>query len=100
MKRTNQFLDYAATHPDEILTYTPIDMALEVHSDASYLSETNARSCAEGRLFLSVDTRNTTNNWSVINISHIIKSVMNSSAEAELGALFINAQEAVPQKHK
>ena len=39
MTRFKQFLDYAATHQDAILTYKASDMVLSVHSDASYLSE-------------------------------------------------------------
>ena len=32
---------------------------------------------------------------SILNIAHIIKAVISPSAEAELGALFINTKEAV-----
>ena len=35
-----------------------------------------------------------TNNGAVLNILQIIKAVMSSAAEAELGALFINAKMA------
>ncbi len=35
------------------------------------------------------------NNGAVLNILQIIKAVMSSAAEAELGALFINAKTAV-----
>ena len=35
------------------------------------------------------------NNGSILNIAQIIKAVMSSAAEAELGALYINAREAV-----
>ena len=35
------------------------------------------------------------NNGSILNVAQIIKAVMSSAAEAELGALFINAREAV-----
>ncbi len=35
------------------------------------------------------------NNGAVLNISQIILAVMSSEAEAELGALFINAKTAV-----
>ena len=38
MKKTKQFLDYAATHQDATITYRASDMVLAVHSDASYLS--------------------------------------------------------------
>ena len=90
LKRTNNFLGYSATHPDAILTYTASDMVLEVHSETSCLSEPNKRSLTGGHLFLSVDTRNTTNNGAVINIYQIIKAVMTLAVEAELGDLFIN----------
>ena len=40
--KIKQFLDYAATHPDAIVTYNASDMVLAGHSDASYLSESNA----------------------------------------------------------
>ena len=35
------------------------------------------------------------NNGAILNIAKIIKAVMSSAAEAEVGALFINAKEAV-----
>ena len=56
MKKVNQFLDYAATHPDEIITYSASNMVLAGHSDASYLSETKARSRAGGPNFMSEDS--------------------------------------------
>ena len=39
------------------------------------------------------------NNGATITIAQIIKAVMSSAAEAELGALFINCQEAIPASH-
>jgi hypothetical protein len=56
MTKVQQFLDYAATHPDAIVTYRASDMILAGHSDASYLSETKARSRAGGHFFMSNDT--------------------------------------------
>jgi hypothetical protein len=41
---TNQLLDYLATHPDATLRYQASDMILHIHSNASYLSVSNARS--------------------------------------------------------
>ena len=38
------------------------------------------------------------NNGAVVNISQIIKAAMSSAAEAELGALFINAKTAVSMR--
>jgi hypothetical protein len=96
MQRTHHLLDYVATHPDAILSYAKSNMILGIHSDASYLSEPKARSRAGGHFFLSDGTDEAPNNGAILNISQIIKSVMSSAAEAELGALYINAREAVP----
>jgi hypothetical protein len=38
LKMVKQLLDYAATHPDAIVTYHASDMVLAAHSDALYLS--------------------------------------------------------------
>ena len=38
MKKVKHFLDYAASHPDAIITYRASDMVLSAHSNASYLS--------------------------------------------------------------
>ena len=42
LEKTMFFLDYVASHPDAILTYKASDMVLQVHSDASYLTEPEA----------------------------------------------------------
>jgi hypothetical protein len=48
---TNQMLDYLATHPDATIRYHTSDMILHIHSDASYLSVSNARSRLGGLFF-------------------------------------------------
>jgi hypothetical protein len=48
MAKATQFLDYAATHPDAIVTYHASKMVLAGHSDPSYLFESNAHSRAGG----------------------------------------------------
>ena len=73
-------------------------MVLTAHSDASYLSETKARSRAGGHFFLSENEEFPTNNGAIHTTSQIIRAVMSSAAEAELAALFINSQEAIPQR--
>ena len=98
MTRCKQFLDYAATHQDAIITYHASDMVLVVHSDASYLSEPKARSRAGGHFFLSSDITDPLDNGAVLNLAQLIKAVMSSAAEAELAALYINAREAIPQR--
>ena len=96
MANIKLFLDYTASHQDTILTYEASDMVLIVHSNASYLSDPKARSRAGGHFFMSSNVTNSHNNGTVLNIAQPIKSVMSSAAEAELGALYINAREAVP----
>ena len=53
-----QLLDYCATHPNPILRFTRSSMILRIHSDASYLSVTKARSRAAGFFYLSDDSEN------------------------------------------
>ena len=98
LKKAELFLDYAATHPDAIITYRASDMVLAVHSDASYLSESKGRSQAGGHFYMSSNVPIPPNNGAVLNIAQIINAVMSSAAEAELGVLYINAREAVPMR--
>ena len=95
-KKIEQFMDYAYSIPDAIVTYKASKMVLAIHSNASYLSESKARSRAGGHFYLSNDANFPPNNGAVLNLSTIIDAVMSSAAEAELGALYINAREAVP----
>ena len=97
MKRVNKFLDYMWTHPDAIIRYRASDMILNVHSDASYLSAPKARSRAGGYFFLGSLPRDGDPiklNGAIHVTCTILKLVAASAAEAELGALFLNAQEA------
>jgi hypothetical protein len=97
MMQCKQFLDYATTHQDTIITYRKSDMVLVVHSNASYLSEPKARSRAGRHFFLSANTANPEGNGAVLNLAQLIKAVISSANKAKLGALYINAHEAIPQ---
>ncbi len=86
-----------ATHLDAKIGYRASNMKLNVHSDASHLSAPHAQSRAGGYFFLG----STPHEGSPIQINGavhitctILKLVVASVAEAELGALFLNAQEA------
>jgi hypothetical protein len=86
-----------ATHPDAIVRFYKSDMILNVHSDASYLSAPRARSRAAGYFFLGsmpTDGQPIFLNGAIQVICTILKFVAASAAEAELGALFLNAKEA------
>jgi hypothetical protein len=72
-------------------------MILNVHSDASYLGAPKALSCAGGYFFLGSIPQNTEPiiiNGAIHITCTILKLVAASADEAELGALFLNAQEA------
>jgi hypothetical protein len=95
-----QLLNYAATHPDAVIRYTASDMILKLHSDASYLSEPEARSRVGGFHYLGNNQPIIAGdppeppNGAILVVSSIMKMVVASAAEAELGALFFNGQEA------
>jgi hypothetical protein len=97
-----QLINYAAAHPDATVRYHASDMYLHVHSDASYLSEASARSSAGGIFFLGQRPADPSKppaptdipppqNGAIHIISTIMRNVMASAMEAELGALFHNA---------
>jgi hypothetical protein len=94
---TNQMLDYLATHPDATIRYHASDMILHIHSDASYLSVSNARSCLGGLFFLGKKSpEQETLNGSILNVAAVIKNVVASAAESEVGACFHNAHSGAP----
>ena len=92
----NTFLDYASTHPDATITYQASDMILHIHSDASYLSEKKARSRVGGHHILTNRDIPPPNNGPIFNVASILKHVMGSAAEAEVGGCYVNAREALP----
>jgi hypothetical protein len=99
MKKVQQFLDYAFTHPDAIVTYHASDMVLAGHSHAPFFSETKARSRAGEHFFMSSNTDKPPNNGAILTIAQIIKVVMSLAAEVGVGALYINCREAIPAHH-
>jgi hypothetical protein len=94
---TNQMLDYLATHPDTTIRYHSSDMILHIHSDASYLSVSNARSRVGGLFFFGNKfPEQDTLNGSILNVAAVIKNVVASAAESEVGACFHKAQSGAP----
>ena len=96
MRKCKLFLDCMATEEEMILTYHASDMVLAVQSDASYCSETNSRSRVGGHFYMAGHEKIPVNNGAVLNISGILKHVVSSAAEAEIGGLFINVKAAIP----
>ena len=87
-------LNYAHTHQNAEVIFRKSDMILHVDSDAAYLVAPEARSRAGGYQYLG-NTDGTLFNGPVLVLAKVIKNVMASATEAELGALYMNAQEAV-----
>jgi hypothetical protein len=94
---TNQLLNYLATHPDVTIRYRASDMILHNHSDASYLSVSNTRSRLGGLFFLgNKSPEQDTLNGSILNVASVIKNVVASTAESEVGACFYIDQSVAP----
>ena len=71
-------------------------MILQIHSDASYLTEPKARSRVAGHFFLGKNTKPLQPiflNGNIHTLCGILKHVVSSASEAELAALFMNARE-------
>jgi hypothetical protein len=86
-------LDYLATHPDATIRYHASNMILHIRSDAQYLLVSNARSRLRGLILLgNKSPEQDTHNRSIINVAAVIKNVVASAAESEVGACFRNAQ--------
>ena len=95
-EKCTQLLDYLATHDNARIRKHASDMVLNIHSDAYYLSETRARSGVAGNFFLgsnSDPTKPIVLNGALYIMCGILKFVVASAAEAELGALFLNFKE-------
>ena len=89
MSELTWFLDYCAANPDATIRYKASDMTLWVVSDASYLSEANARSRAGGLFFLSDKVKTPTNapitppkpNGVISCVAKILRNIMSSAME-------------------
>ena len=91
-----QFLDYCATHPNAGVRFVMSDMILALHSDASYLSEPDAKSRAAGHFYMGKINDESFDNGTILTLSKIINHVMTSASEAETAALFYNCKAATP----
>jgi hypothetical protein len=89
-----KLLNYCTMHPEATLSHHTSDMILNIHSDALYLSEREAKSRAGGGFYMGshTDKANRLTNGAILIISTVLKHVMSSAAEAEIGAVFLNAK--------
>eukprot|EP00804_Cyclotella_cryptica_P018370 CCRYP_015487-RA/>CCRYP_015487-RA protein AED:0.13 eAED:0.11 QI:0/0/0/1/0/0.5/2/0/1281 len=90
---TKQFLDYCATQ-----------QPAKKRHDTGRTQRCGLLECKErtqpsgGHHFLSENQPFPPNNGAIHNVAEIIKAVMSSAAEAEMGALYINARKAVEER--
>ena len=69
-------------------------MVLKAHSDASYFSESQARSRARAFFYMGgISEDSNRPNGVIMVISTIMRSVLSSAAEADCGELYYNANE-------
>ena len=97
-KAINQILNYSATHPVNGILYCSRDMVLCAHSDAGFHNKSKGHIRAGDHIFLSGNDPMPRWNGAVLTLAQIIKFVISSASEAELGALFIAAQDMVAMK--
>jgi hypothetical protein len=88
------FLDYANSNPNGEIVFRASDMQIQADSDASYLVAPNARSRAGGYHWLGSNDGKLFNGPIYV-LAKIIKHVMGSAMEAEIRAMYMNAQKLV-----
>jgi hypothetical protein len=98
MRQCKQLLDYLSANANATVRFYASDMILNIHSDASYLSEAKARSRACGTFFMGwmpTDGAPIKLNGAFHVSTTIMRFVVASTAEAELGALYHNCQTGI-----
>jgi hypothetical protein len=92
-----KFLNYCTTHPNATIRYKALDMILQVHSDASYLSESKACSRAGGLFYMgSDDIGNDTLNSAILASTSIMKPILSSARKLQYSILHSWPQPATP----
>ena len=99
LKQINQLLDYCATYLDDGIVYQSSDIILTSHSDAGFNNETKEISRAGSHIFLSENEPIPRWNEPILTIKKMMKYVLSSAAESEMGDLFLTAKEMVPVRH-
>ena len=93
--KTTQFLDYMHMHPNAKIRFYTLDMTLNVHSDALYLSVSKGHSQEAGHFSLGsipIGGQPIKLNGPIYTLYTILKLVAASAAKAKLGTLFLNTQ--------
>ena len=98
LKAVDRLLSYAERYPDATIIIKASNMQLCAQSDASYLSETKARSRAGGMLYFGLTAEGAVNG-AIDYISMIIPTICSSVAEAEYAALFLVGRAITSARH-
>jgi hypothetical protein len=96
MAKEKQLLDYLVTYPDATICFRASDMIMKVHSDASYLSEADARSRACSHFLMGWSPKDGDPiklNSAFFTLCAILRFVITSAVEVELGTLFLNCKD-------
>jgi hypothetical protein len=90
-----KLINYCHTHPESKVRYHASEMILHIHSDTSYLSGNEAKSRAGIFFYMGNAPKNDKKltNGAILIVSKVLKHVLSSAAEAEIGAVVINAKE-------
>jgi hypothetical protein len=98
LRRCTQLLDYLAENANATVCFYASDMILNIHSDASYLSEAKACSRACGHCFMGwmpADGAPIFLNGAFHMNTAVMWFVVASAAKTELGALYHNCQTGI-----
>lgn len=92
LEKAKRIFGYLAINKDRALRFKKSDMIIRAHSDASYQSETNARSRSGGYIYMGNKDDNT-HNGPILVLSKIQDNNGTCTAEAEYIAAFQTAQQ-------
>jgi hypothetical protein len=95
IEKVKQLLDYCTSQEEAIIMYNASKIILAIHSNGGYCNKKKSHSQAGGHFFLSNKDKSPPNNGAIFTNATIIKAVMALAAKAALGALYLNAKEAV-----
>jgi hypothetical protein len=98
MNRCTQLSDYLSSNSDATVCFHTSDIILNIHSNASYLSEANARSRACGHFFMGwmpMDGKPIHLNGAFHISTTILCFVVALATKGKLGALYHNCQTGI-----
>jgi len=104
MRGLVRLLNYVATHPDAVIRFRRSDMTLTTHADGPCLSAPRARSRAASSFCLSKaqpgqlspDDPPAKPNGLILVITRVLKNVMASAFEVEVGGVCVAGQAGCP----